>query len=186
MPELSATSISDFLRSLSDRTPTPGGGAAAALTAAIGSALGAMAARYTTGKKWADREEEARALGDELTALSVNLTALAQKDAEAYSALSAAKIAAKNQVGIDLAPLEAASAQVPLDVLGCIHRATCSLSAFRSRCNPHLLVDLNSAVFLLAGAARASAALVCGNGVDEKIQAEVAKRVAQIESAEKC
>lgn len=185
MPDFATTSISDFLRSLSDRTPTPGGGAAAALTAAIGAALGAMAARYTTGKKWVDREADARALGDELTALSVSLTALAQKDAEAYAALSAAKIAAKNQAGMDLAPLEAASAQVPLDVLGCIHQAACSLSTFRSRCNPHLLVDLNSAIFLLAGAARASATLVCGNGPSEKMQAESAKLLEQIESVEK-
>lgn len=185
MPDLSATPIATFLKDLSDRAPTPGGGAAAALTAAIGAALGAMAARYTTGKKWADREEDARALGDQLVALSATLTNLAQKDAEAYSALSAAKIAAKNQAGIDLAPLEAASAQVPLDVLRCIAQAVCSLSAFRTRCNPHLLVDLNSAIFLLAGAARASAALVCGNGPDESIQTEVTKLVTQIGSAEK-
>ena len=44
--------LSDITKALSERTPTPGGGAAAAIAAALGCAAGAMAARYTTGTKY--------------------------------------------------------------------------------------------------------------------------------------
>jgi formiminotetrahydrofolate cyclodeaminase len=143
-----------------------------------------MAARYTTGKRWVDREEDARVLGDRLASLSASLSKLAQEDIDAYSALSAAKIAAKTQPSIDLRPFEAAAAMVPLEVLRLICTAVQDLAAFRPRCNPHLVVDLNSAVFLMAGAARAAAVLVRGNGPNAKILDEVSQRIAIIGRSE--
>ncbi|MCC6786187.1 MAG: cyclodeaminase/cyclohydrolase family protein [Planctomycetes bacterium] len=48
----------DFVAALAARTPAPGGGAAAARTAAMGAALFAMVLRYSVGKP-ANREHEA-------------------------------------------------------------------------------------------------------------------------------
>ena len=52
--------IAEWLDELADRKPTPGGGAVAALCAASSAALLEMVGNYTTGKKWADREEAMR------------------------------------------------------------------------------------------------------------------------------
>ena len=54
--------MSDWLDQLAGRTPAPGGGAVAALCAASAAALLEMVANYTTGKKWADREETMKAI----------------------------------------------------------------------------------------------------------------------------
>ena len=51
--------VSEFTISLSSKDPVPGGGGAAALTGALGAALGGMVANLTIGKpKYADVEDE--------------------------------------------------------------------------------------------------------------------------------
>ena len=82
--------VEGFLRRLAERAPTPGGGAVAALGAAQAAALLAMAARFTTGPKYA---ESAR-LADEVTAAAEDLKEraldLAVEDERAFSAVAAA------------------------------------------------------------------------------------------------
>jgi methenyltetrahydrofolate cyclohydrolase len=82
--------IDEWLDELADRKPTPGGGAVAALCAASSAALLEMVGNYTTGKKWADREEAMRALVAEAGALRVQAGQLAQADTEAFAAVGAA------------------------------------------------------------------------------------------------
>ena len=82
--------MSDWLGQLADRTPAPGGGAVAALCAASSAALLEMVANYTTGGKWADREEAMKAVGAEVAELRARAAALAQDDAEAFGAVGAA------------------------------------------------------------------------------------------------
>jgi methenyltetrahydrofolate cyclohydrolase len=82
--------IDEWLDELADRKPTPGGGAVAALCAASSAALLEMVGNYTTGKKWADREEAMRALVAEAGALRVQAGQLAQADIEAFAAVGAA------------------------------------------------------------------------------------------------
>ncbi|KAH8048704.1 hypothetical protein JL722_12324 [Aureococcus anophagefferens] len=83
--------VRDFVAALSAKQPTPGGGAAAALAAALGDASGAMACVYTQRKK--DRErgvfDKAKASGDLLTASALSDVAAADADAAAYAALQA-------------------------------------------------------------------------------------------------
>src|SRR5690606_22987278 len=55
---IGSETLHDYLERLASREPTPGGGAAAALHAAQGAALIAMVARYTTGAKYAEHEEQ--------------------------------------------------------------------------------------------------------------------------------
>lgn len=82
--------VSDWLAQLADRTPTPGGGAVAALCAASSAALLEMVGNYTTGKKWADREEAMTALVAEAGTLRRRSVELAQSDTEAFAAVGAA------------------------------------------------------------------------------------------------
>ncbi|MDT7579712.1 MAG: methenyltetrahydrofolate cyclohydrolase [Pseudonocardiales bacterium] len=82
--------MSDWLGQLADRTPAPGGGAVAALCAASSAALLEMVANYTTGGKWADREEAMKAVIVEVAELRARAAQLAQDDAEAFGAVGAA------------------------------------------------------------------------------------------------
>jgi methenyltetrahydrofolate cyclohydrolase len=82
--------ISEWLDELADRTPTPGGGAVAALCAASSAALLEMVANYTTGKKWVDREEAMKALVAEAGTLRKRAGDLADADTEAFAAVGAA------------------------------------------------------------------------------------------------
>lgn len=80
--------ISSFLDRLGARTPTPGGGAAAALHAAQAAALVAMVARYSTGPKYLEqrvRIDNVVATADELRAWAVQL---AEDDAAAFGAVA--------------------------------------------------------------------------------------------------
>jgi formiminotetrahydrofolate cyclodeaminase len=80
--------IGDYLDQLADRVPAPGGGAAAALQAAVGAALLGMVARYSTGERYAaDQETISRIIteSDELRSIALRL---AEADAEAFSAVS--------------------------------------------------------------------------------------------------
>ena len=82
--------MSDWLGQLADRTPAPGGGAVAALCAASAAALLEMVANYTTGKKWADREESMRAIVAEVAELRALAAQLAVDDAAAFGAVGEA------------------------------------------------------------------------------------------------
>ena len=82
--------MSDWLGQLADRTPAPGGGAVAALCAASAAALLEMVAHYTTGGKWADREEAMKAVVVEVAELRARAAELAQADADAFGAVGAA------------------------------------------------------------------------------------------------
>ena len=83
--------ISGFLDKLESKEAVPGGGGASALAAAIGSSLGTMVGSLTLGKKkYADVEEDIKALMTEMTELSDRLAACVNKDAELFEPLSKA------------------------------------------------------------------------------------------------
>jgi methenyltetrahydrofolate cyclohydrolase len=82
--------IGDFLDQLAARVPAPGGGAAAALSAAQAAALLSMVARYSTGEKYAKHAETIRAVLAESEATRDRAVQLAQDDATAFAAVSAA------------------------------------------------------------------------------------------------
>jgi methenyltetrahydrofolate cyclohydrolase len=82
--------MSDWLGRLADRTPTPGGGAVAAVSAASAAALLEMVANYTTGKKWEDREESMKAVIVEVAELRARAAQLADDDEAAFGAVGAA------------------------------------------------------------------------------------------------
>jgi formiminotetrahydrofolate cyclodeaminase len=144
--------IADFLKDLAARTPAPGGGAAAAVSAALGCAAGAMAARYTTGPKWPERTERANALAETLDHASDECLRLAEADASAFVALGEAKKAGEVQ---HRAALERAAA-IPTDLLAQCAKQAVALADFLPLCNPQITSDVRVAVNLLAGAGRSA------------------------------
>lgn len=84
-------SCSQFLEELASRAPVPGGGGAAAMGGSIGMALSNMVGNLTVGKKkYADVEEEVKALLQQGYAVIEELKALVDKDAEVFEPLSRA------------------------------------------------------------------------------------------------
>ena len=80
-------SIEAYLQRLSSSDPTPGGGGAAALSGALGCALGRMVANLTIGRrKYAAVEEEMRETEQKLRDLEEAFLRLSDSDEEAFSA----------------------------------------------------------------------------------------------------
>ena len=80
-----------FLDALASKAPVPGGGGASALVGALGTALCTMVGNYTVGKeKYAEVEEDAKALMAKAEDIRARLLALVDADAEAFEPLSKA------------------------------------------------------------------------------------------------
>jgi formiminotetrahydrofolate cyclodeaminase len=83
--------LSQFFENLASKSPTPGGGAIAALSGAMAAGLITMVCDLTIGRKqYADFEAEAQRLREQSEALRADLQALAQADIDAFDHLFAA------------------------------------------------------------------------------------------------
>ncbi len=84
-------SCRDFVGSLSGKDPVPGGGGASALVGSLAAALGNMVGSLTVGKKkYADVEEDMKALMQKTEKLQEELLSLVEEDAKAFAPLSRA------------------------------------------------------------------------------------------------
>jgi len=82
--------INGFLDALAGKQPTPGGGAAAAMTGATAAATAGMVVSYSLGKKkLAEHEETNQAANKQLTNARAMFLKLADEDAEGYGVLNA-------------------------------------------------------------------------------------------------
>lgn len=89
--DFTLNSCREFVEVLASSAPVPGGGGAAALVGAIGTALGNMVGSLTVGKKkYADVEADIIELQKQADALQEKLLDLVAADAEAFVPLSAA------------------------------------------------------------------------------------------------
>lgn len=109
-PRIPATPVGEFLAALGSRTPSPGGGAVAALAGAMGAAQALMIAEYGTWKP-EDADPKPR-----LKALAQELCELAQEDADRYGEYSAARAKRKEDPAA-YAAAQAAIADVPCRAL---------------------------------------------------------------------
>ena len=112
-----------FLEALASGEPTPGGGSAAAYSAAMSASLVAMVGRVTAGKKkYADVEAEMWAMIEEATDLQGEMRTAVEKDADAFQAYMKARRLPQNtdqQKSERIQAIQAASinaAEVPLYV----------------------------------------------------------------------
>lgn len=89
--DFTKNSCRDFVAVLASNEPVPGGGGAAALVGAIGTALGNMVGSLTVGKKkYAAVEEEIVALKKKSDALQTELLDQVPADAEGFAPLAKA------------------------------------------------------------------------------------------------
>src|SRR3989338_11147741 len=87
--------IGRYLDDLAGREPVPGGGSAAALSAALGAALISMVTRYSIGRKGNTKilDRQMTKVLAQSEALRRRLLVLASEDAKAYLAVVAARAA---------------------------------------------------------------------------------------------
>jgi len=104
---ISDETIGDFLGQLAGRVPAPGGGAAAALQAAVAAALLGMVARYTSGARYAEHEETIGRIISEADELRGIALRLADADADAFTAVTEAYQLPRDTAGEDAARAEA-------------------------------------------------------------------------------
>ncbi len=112
--------LNEFTTVLAAKDAVPGGGGASALVGAIGIALGNMVGSLTVGKKkYADVEEDVKALMVEAETLRKKLMQLIEDDATAFAPLAKAYGIPKDEPGreeiMERALREACS--VPMDIM---------------------------------------------------------------------
>lgn len=89
--DMTMESCRKFVEALASNAPTPGGGGAAALVGAVGTALGNMVGSLTVGKKkYADVESEIMDLKIKCDDLQTELLDLVKKDADGFEPLAKA------------------------------------------------------------------------------------------------
>ena len=120
MEKLTRLKCDEFITRLASSEPTPGGGGAAALAGAIGMALGSMVGELTVGKKkYADVEEDIKALMKRADKLTGELISCTDEDAEAFKPLFKAYAMPKDDPDRDKIMEQAlkCAADVPLRVM---------------------------------------------------------------------
>ena len=147
--------IKDFLDRLESSDAVPGGGGASALAAALGASLGTMVGSLTAGKKkYADVEEEIKALMAEMTDLSDRLAACVNKDAEMFAPLAEAYSIPKDTPGRD-ATLEKClrdAASAPFEIMKLSCRAIELLEEFAAKGSKMVVSDAATGAVLCKGA----------------------------------
>jgi methenyltetrahydrofolate cyclohydrolase len=150
--------VRELLDAAAERTPAPGGGAAAALTTALAAALAGMAARFADG-----------AGAERADALRAAVTPLADADAAAYRAYLAATRLPRDDPGRAdaIAAARRETIAVPARITE-LAGEVAELAADLARTgNPNLHGDAGVAVHLAAAAATAAAELIAENVVDD-------------------
>lgn len=177
--------IGGFVKALSAKVPTPGGGASAAITAAVGGATSRMACEYTQRKK--DKESGAAEHATKVIN-KINLDALIQAaddDAAAYADLQRtwkdATITPEEKAAI-----EAKALAVPVKMLETCFEYINDVQSFLPHCNPNITSDAKAGIYLLAGAARAAyeTAMVNSPAEEEKIRLKkLLKEIRKVEDS---
>ncbi len=142
--ELLNSTVAEFTESLASKAPVPGGGGASALVGAVGIALGDMVGEFTVGKKrYADVEEEMKALMEKAQDLRVKLLACIEKDAAAFAPLSRAYAIPKDAPEREKVMEEClrAAAAPPFEILGLCGEAIDLLQAFAEKGSVIVLSD---------------------------------------------
>ncbi len=128
--------VKEFTEVLASPAPTPGGGGASALIGAIGIGLGDMVGELTVGKKkYADVEEEIKALMVEAQAVREEFLRLIDADAEAFAPLAKAYGIPKDDPNRDAIMEEAlrTGCSVPMDILRTCGRALDIIAVFAAK-----------------------------------------------------
>ena len=149
-----------FTEKLASPAPTPGGGGASALAGAVGIALGDMVGELTVGKKkYADVEEEIKALVAEAQEIRQEFLRLVDADAEAFEPLAKAYSIPKDDPERDTV-MEGAlkvGASVPADIVRTCGRALEVIKEFAAKGSRLAISDAGCAAVLCKAAMKAAA-----------------------------
>ena len=155
--------LKKYLDDLAAKLPAPGGGSAAALTAATGVALISMVANFTVGKeKYKSVENEIKGVLSQAESLRQKLMDLVDEDVSAYNKISAAfklpKESAEDKrkrTGAIQQGLKEALVP-PLEVCKCCHKASKLCLVLTEKGNLNLISDVGVAIALLESAFQAA------------------------------
>lgn len=157
LPALESETVAGFLSRVASGSPTPGGGASAALAGALAAALVGMVCRVTAHHDASvPGQAEGARRADELRQ---RLTALIGADAEAYQRVLEAGRLPAPALADALEPALAGATRVPLEVAACSGDVLALCEALADRARRSVLGDLGVAA-CLAWSALESAALI--------------------------
>ncbi len=157
---LDQESVRSLIDSIGAKTPTPGGGAVAAITAALAAALSQMVVNYSIGKKsLAAHQSLHESTLQRLQSLASTSLALADADAAAYAHMNRLWRLDEND--------PERKRELPSAILGAIEPPRQMLIAsleilnlltqIKTTINPHMKSDLAIAAILAEAAARSAA-----------------------------
>ena len=178
MDRLSKIRLDEFAEQLASKAPVPGGGGAAACSAAMAASLCSMACRLSSGKKQLEaREGEIQALLEESDRLRERLLDLVDEDAKAFEPLAKAWKIPKDDPAragvIEECTLRAA--RIPMETLRLSARiAEICAELIDGRISELLVSDAGNACEIAKGAACASLLNVAVNTAALRDRAEAA------------
>ena len=149
------TTIKEFTELIASPSSVPGGGGASALVGAIGIALGDMVGEHTVGKKkYADVEEDLKALMERAQDLRARLVDCVERDAVAFEPLSKAYKIPKDEPGRDeiLEKCLKDAAQVPLEIFDICLEAIDIVKEFGKKGSKLIISDAATGAVMLKGA----------------------------------
>ena len=151
--------LARFLDDAGAKRASPGGGSVAALAAALGVALGEMAANYSASRGDEATRNTVAALLDKLQRTSAALRQLVGEDMEAYERFASARKLSADTPDREAQVRAAASVAtlVPLETVALAAAALDVMSELRPVCNTYLVSDLRAGAILAEAAARAAA-----------------------------
>lgn len=148
-------SCADFAAVLASKAPVPGGGGAAALVGALGTALCSMVGNLTVGrKKYAQYEADVKRMLEKGAAVQERLLDLVDKDAEAFEPLSKAYSIPKDDPKHD-ETLEAATkfaCEAPVEMMKACCEAIELLEEMLEKGNVTLISDVGCGALCCAAA----------------------------------
>jgi len=161
MNHLTSLSCIAFAEALAARAPVPGGGGAAAMVGALGTALCSMAGNFTAGKKkFAAVEADVQRMLADCEALRIRFLELVDMDAEAFVPMSKAYAIPKDDPNREQILEEAAqnACKAPLEMVRCCAKVLVLLEEMLEKGSKLLLADVGCGA-LLCRAAMESAAM---------------------------
>ena len=190
MMEIRSQTLGDFLDELASGNATPGGGAGAAIAGAMAAALLSMVTNLTIGKKkYADAEDEMRAIRERTEAIRAEMTNLAQLDAHVFERVMASYKMARETEGQQSARTAAIqntlmdATQVPLKVATQAAELFDYAPTLAEKGNANAVSDVGVGLLLADAALRGALMNVdinLGLLEDEAFKQGVSDRVAQL------
>lgn len=175
--DITNASCRDFVSALASSAPAPGGGGAAALVGAIGTALGHMVGALTVGKqKYADVEDEMRALMEKCDELQKRLLDQVAADEKGFLPLAKAYGIPKDdptrEEQLEAATL--AACKVPLRIMKLCCEALDAIAVFAEKGSRLAVSDAGCAAATLKAALQSASLNVFINtkGLKDRARAD--------------